>query len=63
MTQSQTTPVIPFLFRFRESEVDVDNKPPIASPERGGESNPKEESNPREEEPPKEPTRPTPWGD
>lgn len=49
--------VSPFLFRFKESEVDTVNKPPIASPERGGESNPKEEA------PRPEPTRKTPWGD
>ncbi len=47
----------PFLFRFKESESAVRNKPKIASPERGGESNPKEEA------PRPEPTRKTPWGD
>lgn len=47
----------PFLFRFRESESVVQNKPAIASPEQGG------ESNPVEEEPSPEPTKPTPWGD
>jgi len=47
----------PFLFRFKESETEVINKPPIASPERGGESNPKEEA------PKPEPTKKTPWGD
>lgn len=47
----------PFLFRFMESEETMKAKPIYASPERGGESNPKEE------EPPKEPTKKGPWGD
>jgi len=47
----------PFLFRFLEGTETVNSKPRCASPERGGESNPKEE------EPPKEPTRKTPHGD
>jgi hypothetical protein len=46
----------PFLFRFRERE-SAQKRPPIASPERGG------ESNPIEEEPKPEPTKKTPWGD
>jgi hypothetical protein len=46
----------PFLFRFRERE-SAQNRPPIASPERGGESNPKEEA------PKPEPTKKSPWGD
>lgn len=46
----------PFLFRFLETEVST-HKTLHASPERGGESNPKEE------EPPKEPTKKTPYGD
>jgi hypothetical protein len=47
----------PFLFRFMESEEAVKAKPIYASPERGGESNPKEEA------PRPEPTRPGPYGD
>jgi len=47
----------PFLFRYKETEETVRNKPRLGSPERGG------ESNPREEEPKPEPTRRTPWGD
>lgn len=47
----------PFLFRFRESEPTKKKRPLGASPERGGESNPKEEA------PKPEPTRKTPWGD
>ena len=47
----------PFLFRFMESEESVKAKPTHASPERGGESNPKEEA------PPKEPTKKGPYGD
>jgi len=46
----------PLLFRYLESER-VAKKYKIASPERGG------ESNPIEEEPKPEPTRKTPWGD
>lgn len=46
----------PLLFRYLESE-SVSKKSKIASPERGGESNPKEEA------PRPEPTRKTPWGD
>lgn len=46
----------PLLFRYLESEKVV-KKSKIASPERGGESNPKEE----EVRP--EPTKKTPWGD
>jgi len=46
----------PMLFRYLESEK-ISKKSKIASPERGG------ESNPIEEEPRPEPTRPTPWGD
>lgn len=46
----------PLLFRYLESEK-ATRKPPIASPERGGESNPKEEA------PKPEPTKKTPWGD
>jgi hypothetical protein len=46
----------PFLFRFLETEAST-HKNLNASPERGGESNPKEE------QPPKEPTRKTPHGD
>lgn len=46
----------PLLFRYLESE-QVSKKSRIASPERGGESNPKEEA------PPPEPTKKTPWGD
>lgn len=48
---------MPLLLRFVESEAAVKSKPIIASPERGGESNPKEEA------PPKEPTGKGPWGD
>ena len=47
----------PFLFRFQEFERINDRRRVVASPERGGESNPKEEL------PRPEPTRPTPWGD
>lgn len=47
----------PFLFRFMESEEAVRAKSINASPEKGGESNPKEE------EPPKEPTQKGPYGD
>lgn len=47
----------PFLFRFLEEDEDVRAKPLIASPERGGESNPKEEA------PRPEPTRKGPYGD
>lgn len=47
----------PFLFRFKESEAAVRTKLPTASPERGGESNPKEEA------PRPEPTRKGPYGD
>jgi hypothetical protein len=47
----------PFLFRFMESDHAVGAKSMIASPERGGESNPKEE------EPSPEPTKKGPWGD
>ena len=47
----------PFLFRYQELERVERGRPIIASPERGGESNPKEEA------PRPEPTRPTPWGD
>jgi len=47
----------PFLFRFMESEETAKAKSINASPERGG------ESNPREEEPPKEPTQRGPYGD
>lgn len=46
----------PLLFRYMERE-NATSKPPIASPERGGESNPKEEA------PKPEPTKKTPWGD
>lgn len=46
----------PLLFRYLESEK-ATRRPPIASPERGGESNPKEEA------PKPEPTKKTPWGD
>ncbi len=46
----------PLLFRYLESEK-VTKKTKIASPERGGESNPKEEA------PKPEPTKKTPWGD
>lgn len=46
----------PLLFRFRESEK-TQKRPLNASPERGG------ESNPREEAPKPEPTKKTPWGD
>ncbi len=46
----------PLLFRYLESEKVV-KKSKIASPERGGESNPKEEA------PRPEPTKKTPWGD
>jgi hypothetical protein len=45
---------LPFLFQFLEEALD---KPLEASPERGGESNPKEE------EPPREPTQKGPYGD
>jgi hypothetical protein len=45
----------PFLFQFVEEE--PLNRPLAASPEKGGESNPKEE------EPPKEPTKKGPYGD
>jgi hypothetical protein len=47
----------PFLLRFAESEAFVRNKPPTASPERGGESNPIEEA------PKPEPSKPHPLGD
>lgn len=46
----------PLLFRYLESEK-ITKKSKIASPERGGESNPKEEA------PKPEPTRKTPYGD
>jgi hypothetical protein len=46
----------PFLFRFLEDE-SATGKTSNASPERGGESNPKEEA------PRPEPTKPGPWGD
>lgn len=46
----------PLLFRYLESEKSV-RKPVNASPERGGESNPKEEA------PKPEPTKKTPYGD
>lgn len=46
----------PLLFRFRETE-SATSRPKYASPERGG------ESNPREEAPKPEPTKKTPWGD
>lgn len=46
----------PLLFRYLESEKDT-RKPANATPERGGESNPKEEA------PKPEPTKKTPWGD
>lgn len=46
----------PLLFRYLESEKAI-KKLSIASPERGG------ESNPREEAPKPEPTKKTPWGD
>jgi len=45
----------PVLFRFLESDSNVLR--PTASPERGGESNPKEEA------PKPEPTKKGPWGD
>ena len=45
----------PFLFQFLEEE--PLHRPLECSPERGGESNPKEE------EPPKEPTQKGPYGD
>lgn len=47
----------PFLFRFLESDEAVAAKPLIASPERGGESNPYEEA------PKPEPTHKGPYGD
>lgn len=47
----------PFLLRFKESEAEMSRKMIIASPERGGESNPKEEA------PKPEPTRKGPYGD
>jgi hypothetical protein len=47
----------PFLFRFVESESITAHKPVYSSPERGGESNPKEEA------PKPEPTKKGPWGD
>lgn len=47
----------PFLFRFKESEEAVLAKSLNASPERGGESNPKEEA------PKPEPTKKGPYGD
>lgn len=57
MSETKKAPLNPLLLRFVESEAAVKSKPIIASPERGGESNPKEES------PPKEPTRKGPYGD
>jgi hypothetical protein len=57
MLQQSKVLQTPFLLRFQESESVVQNRPPIASPERGGESNPKEE------EPKPEETKKTPWGD
>ena len=54
--QSNMRIASPFLFRFKENEEDI-KKPPIASPERGGESNPIEEA------PKPEPTKKGPWGD
>lgn len=56
METLQVRPKRPLLFRYLESEK-IMRKSKIASPERGGESNPKEES------PPKEPTKKGPWGD
>jgi hypothetical protein len=47
----------PFLFRYLESEDILRKKPRIASPERGGESNPIEEA------PKPEPTKKGPYGD
>lgn len=55
MTVSQTTPE-PFLMRFLEEEA-MEGRPANASPERGGESNPKEEA------PKPEPSKPGPYGD
>ena len=46
----------PLLFRYLESEKAI-RSIPNATPERGGESNPKEEA------PKPEPTKKTPWGD
>jgi hypothetical protein len=47
----------PFLLRFKESDDTFSRQRLIASPERGGESNPKEEA------PKPEPTRKGPYGD
>lgn len=56
MKSSRDTTKQPLLFRYLESER-VAKKSKIASPERGGESNPKEEA------PKPSPTKKTPWGD
>lgn len=53
---NQKTTRDPLLMRFRESEK-AQKRPLNASPERGGESNPKEEA------PKPEPTKKGPWGD
>ena len=53
----QLPPRAPFLFQFKEIEPTDKHRPLYASPERGGESNPKEEA------PPKEPSKPSPYGD
>jgi hypothetical protein len=53
---SQISSKDPLLLKFRESEK-AQKRPAAASPERGGESNPKEEA------PKPEPTKKTPWGD
>lgn len=53
---TDTVATEPFLFRFKETEP-VEGRPLYASPEQGGESNPKEEA------PPKEQTKKGPWGD
>ena len=56
MKVSQEATKRPLLFRYLESE-SISNKSRTASPERGG------ESFPREEEPRPEPSKKTPWGD
>jgi hypothetical protein len=56
---TETTEAIrePFLFRYKERNATMRAKPLCATPERGGESNPKEE----ESQP--EPTQKGPYGD
>ena len=56
MQTPDDTPRAPFLFRFLEDDTEA-TRPLTASPERGGESNPKEEA------PKPEPTKKGPWGD